>query len=103
MSAVAAPKREAGDVPERLEQGRADLPLGHQRVEALEVALFLARHAGDEVRRGRALAEHGELAGVDARRAIFAGLVDAQHRGAVDLAVAGARRSFAARSTPARK
>src|SRR5688572_20055112 len=56
------------------------------------MALLLARHAGDEVRRRRALAEHGELARVDASRAIFAGLVDAQHRRAVDLAVAGARR-----------
>ena len=39
---------------------------------------------------GLVLAEHGELAGIDAGRAIFAGLVDAQHRRDVGARVAGA-------------
>ena len=46
---------------------------------------------GDGVRRGRILAQHGELPGIDARRAIFAGLVDAQHRRAVGARSPGAR------------
>ena len=39
-------EREAGDVPERLERGRADPPLGHQLVETVEMALFLRRPCG---------------------------------------------------------
>ena len=34
-------EREAGDVPHRLQRGRPHAPLGHQRVEAVEMALFL--------------------------------------------------------------
>ena len=42
-------EREAGDVPQRLKRGRAHPPLGHQRVEALEVPLLLRRHARDQL------------------------------------------------------
>ena len=75
-------EREAGDVPQRLKRGRPNPPLGHQRVEALKMPLLLRRHARDQLGFGAVAAQHGELAGVDAGRAIFAGLVDAQHRSA---------------------
>ena len=42
-------EREAGDVPQRLERGRAHAPLGHQRVEAVEMPLLLRRHARDQL------------------------------------------------------
>ena len=35
-------EREAGDVPHRLQRGRANAPLGHQLVETLEVPLLPA-------------------------------------------------------------
>jgi len=54
------------------------------------VPLLLRRHARDELGFGAIAAEHRELAGVDAGRAIFAGLVDAQHRCAIGPPFTGA-------------
>ena len=74
-------ERMAGDVPERLEHGRPHAALGHHRVEMVEVPLLLRRPSAAIMRaRGMAVAEHRQLAGIDAGGAIFAGLVDAQHR-----------------------
>src|SRR5687768_8357854 len=53
------------------------------------MCLFLLRHAGDNSPGRAVLAEHRQLAGVDAGRAIFAGLVDAQHGVGVGPAIAG--------------
>ena len=64
-------------VPDRLEQGRADAPLRDHRVETAAVLAFLRGHRGDAARGGNMAAHHGELAGIDARRAIFTRLVDA--------------------------
>ncbi len=49
---------------------------------------------------GMMFAEHGELAGIDAGRAIFAGLVDAQHRGDVGARLACPERRQAASKGP---
>src|SRR5690242_14032578 len=57
--------------------------------------LLLRRHAGDQLGFGAVGAEHRKLAGVDARRAIFARLVDADHRRTVGPAVAGPPRAHA--------
>src|SRR5262249_36317061 len=73
-----------------LERGRADAPFAHQMIEALEVPFFLRRHPRDQFGFGAIAPQHGELPGVDPGRAIFAGLVDPQHRGAVGTAIAGA-------------
>ena len=95
-------ERVAGDMPERLEQGRAHAALRHHRVEMLEMPLLLRRHAGDQARGRLAVAEHRELAGIDAGRAIFAGLIDAQHRGGVGARVAGPPAGGGAQSRPGR-
>ena len=42
-------EREPCNVPQRLERGRTNAAIGHQRVEALKVALFLGRHARDQL------------------------------------------------------
>src|SRR3546814_2406092 len=55
------PKRMAGDLPERLEQGRTDAAVGDQPVEFLQVALLLGGHSRDRAGTGVAVAEHGEL------------------------------------------
>src|SRR5687767_8810053 len=52
------------------------------------MALLLRRHTRDLVRGGRIAGEHRQLPGIDARRAIFAGLVDPQHRFPVEPLVA---------------
>ena len=54
------------------------------------MALLLRGHAGDQLRGRRVASQHRELAGIDARRAIFAGLIDAEHRSAIGAPVAGA-------------
>src|SRR3546814_10547915 len=41
------PKRMAGDLPERLEQGRTDTAVGDQPVEFLQGALLLGGHSRD--------------------------------------------------------
>ena len=90
ISAVAAPSAK----PATLQSGCSAVgrtpPLGHQPVEAIEVPLLLRRHARDLVRGAGIAPEHRQLAGIDAGRAIFAGLVDAQHRRPVGAAIAGA-------------
>ena len=59
--------------------------------------LFLARHAGDDPAIGMTIAHHRQLAGIDARRAELAGLIDAQHRRAVPIRQAlGRARIFGA-------
>ena len=94
-------QRESGDVPKRLERGRAHPPLGHQGIEARQMAVFLRGHARDQLGFRAVAAEHGELAGIDARRAIFARLVDAEHRRAVGPASPGRQRLIGA--TPERQ
>src|SRR3954451_116964 len=96
-------ERESGDIPQWLQRGWAHASLGHERVETIEVPLLLGRHPRDELGFRAIPAEHGELAGVDSRRAIFAGLVDPQPRCAVGPPVAGTppahrRDAFASRN-----
>src|SRR3546814_5839993 len=67
---------------------RSPAPRDH-RVEERLVAILLRRHARDRSRHRRAIAHHRELAGIDARRAIFARLIDADHRLGHGFAVAG--------------
>ena len=50
-------KREAGDLPYRLQRRRPHLALCHQSVEPGQVALFLLRHPGDGAARRPVLAE----------------------------------------------
>ena len=104
-SAPAKPgvERVAGDRPERLQYRRPHAARGEKRVEMAEMLLLLRRHAGDQRGRLVAIPEHGELARVNTRRAIFAGLVDADHRVARRAAVAGTPVAHAARSLLARK
>src|SRR5436190_498469 len=83
-------QRMAGDRPEWLQDGRADAARREQVVKMLQMLLFLRGHAADLAGERMVLAEHGELAGIDAGRAIFPGLVDAQHRGGVGPRVTGA-------------
>ena len=71
-------EREAGGVPDRRQRGRPHAPFDDQPVEGLEMLLFLFGHPADRLA-DRAVAEHGKLAGIDARRAVFAGMVDADH------------------------
>src|SRR3990167_3620559 len=73
-------ERKTCDVPEGLEGGRPHPALDDHRVEEFPVPLFLFGHMRDFARHRVAVAHHRELAGIDARRAIFAGLVDADHR-----------------------
>ena len=70
-------EREAGEVPQRLQQRRPHPPLRQHLVELGEVLAFLRGHLPDH-RRGAAAPEHPELALVDAHRAVLAGVVDAQ-------------------------
>src|SRR6266567_4733523 len=63
-------QRVARDVPERRERGRPYTMLAHQFLEALEVPALLLRHLADNAA-GRGLAEHGELAFVDADGAVL--------------------------------
>src|SRR4051794_4030634 len=60
--------------------------------------LLLRRHSGDQLGFRAVAAKDGELPGIDPGCAIFAGLVDAQHRGAVRAAVAGAPAGHARRA-----
>ena len=59
------------------------------RRSARDAAASCAAMRAISLASGRIAAKHGELAGVDARRAIFAGLVDAEHRSAIGAPVAG--------------
>src|SRR5215831_13947753 len=61
-----------------MEEGRQYPALAQQRLEARKVALLGLRHAADLVG-ATAPPEHVELALIDARRPVFAGVVDAQH------------------------
>ena len=72
-------KRESRNTPQGLQRGRADPSVGHQPVETFEMASFLCRHAGNLVSCGGAPAKDCQLPGIDSRRAIFTGLIDAQH------------------------
>jgi hypothetical protein len=69
----------AGDMPQRLQQGRAHMARAHQFVEGGEVALFLPGHPADFVARPAA-PDHRQLAVIDPHRAVFAGVVDPDHR-----------------------
>src|SRR5213075_1162286 len=80
---------EAGHLPQGLERGGANAPLGHQLVETVEVTLLLGRHSRDLVRGGSASAKHRQLPRINPCRAIFAGLIDAKHRLPVGALVAG--------------
>src|SRR3546814_20683916 len=53
------PKRMAGDLPERLEQGRTDAAVGDQPVEFLQVALLLGGHSRDRANRKRVVEGRG--------------------------------------------
>ena len=70
---------EPGPVPERLQRGRADPAARHQCIELRAVARFLLCHAGDFSRIGAAITHHRQLAGVDPRGAVFAGVIDPDH------------------------
>ncbi len=72
-------ERIAGDVPQRMQDGRADAALDDQVVEHREVPRLLRLHPPDRRGDGGAVAHHRELSGVDPRGAIFAGVVDADH------------------------
>src|SRR5438105_4999791 len=71
-------------MPQRLQQGRPCVACPHQFVEFGEVALLLLGHMADLVA-GAAAPDHRELAVIDAYRAVFTGMVDADHRGDVAL------------------
>ena len=68
-------QREAGDMPDRQQRGRADPARGDQPGEGVEVHLLLVLHVPDH-RLPLGAAEHRELAGVDPLGAVFAGVVD---------------------------
>ena len=73
-------EREAGDVPERRQQRSA--ARGARRAGASKAARWrfsCSAMRADRARRAAA-PEHRELALIDARRAVFAGMVDADHR-----------------------
>ncbi len=76
-------QRKTGDVPEGLEKCRPNLAASHHRIEMVEMAVFLHRHMLDLPCHGMAIPQNGELPGIDAGRAIFACLIDAQHGGAI--------------------
>ncbi len=71
-------KRKAGDVPERRQRSRPHVALGEETVELAEMALLLLRHLVDRAR-SAAAADDRELPGIDACRAVLAGLIDADH------------------------
>ena len=73
-------ERIARDVPQRVEQGRPDAAAGDEVVEHREVARLLVLHPRDRGGDRAAPAHDGELAGIDPRRAVLAGVVDADHR-----------------------
>src|SRR6185437_2013551 len=70
----------ARDMPQRRQHRRPHATLDDEPVEGIEMALLLLGHAADDRCRGGA-AEHRELAVIDALRAIFAGVIDADHAG----------------------
>src|SRR3569832_1315782 len=72
-------QRESGDTPHRLQRRRTRAALDDQPVEGFEMTLFFCRHAADCFAR-RFVAKHRELAFIDAHRAIFAGMIDTNHR-----------------------
>src|SRR5690606_7893482 len=76
-------ERVARDRPDRLQRGRADAATGDHGVEFGFVADFLLRRGSYLGRMRGAIAHHGQLPGVDAGGAVFARLVDADHRGTV--------------------
>ena len=69
-------ERIAGQVPQRQQRGRAHPPVGDQVREGVEVVLLLRLHVAQDVA-FVAVAEHRELALVDALGAVLAGMVDA--------------------------
>src|SRR3984957_9459531 len=82
-------ERVARDVPERRQRRRPHPALGGEAVELREVAQLLLLHLADRTG-NMAAADHRELPGIDARRAVFPGLVDADHpRRVIRHAVAG--------------
>ena len=71
-------ERIAGNIPQRVKQGRPHPPLAQQRLEPGEVALLGLGHLPDHPG-GAAAAEHVQLPFIDAGRAVLAGVIDAQH------------------------
>jgi hypothetical protein len=62
-----------------MEHGRPHVARAHQFVEGGEVALFLPGHPADFVARPAA-PDDRKLAVIDPHRAVFAGVVDPDHR-----------------------
>src|SRR3954454_10463584 len=60
--------------------------------------LFLGRHAGDQLGFGTISTKNRQLPSIDARRAIFAGLIDAKHGLGVAAGHARSSRAHARRS-----
>src|SRR5690606_8022178 len=71
------------DGPYRLQGGGTDATLRHHGIEFGLMSALLLGHGAYLRRIWRAVAHHGELPGIDAGGAVFAGLIDADHRGAI--------------------
>ena len=75
-------EREAGHMPDGRQRRRPYMAFVYDFVEACEMHLLIFRHAGeriDDFAFVRQIAKDGALAFIDADRAIFTGMVDADH------------------------
>ena len=68
----------AREVPERQQGRRAHAAVGDQCLEGVEVDLFLIAHVADQIA-FVAAPQHRKLPGVNARRAVLSGVIDADH------------------------
>ena len=71
-------KREPDHVPERQHRGGPHPAPHHQLREPIQMLLLLRLHLAQRVR-AVGTPQHRELAGIDARGAVFAGMVHADH------------------------
>src|SRR6185437_5315813 len=76
-------QRKSRHAPYRLQRGGPHAPFVYELVERLEMFLFLFRHVRDclgRTARFGSRAHHRKLTFIDAHRAIFARMIDADHR-----------------------
>lgn len=81
-------EREPGDGPHRAKQCRPHTPFAKEPVEGLQMPRLLPRHVSDQVRVRMAPAHCGKLPCIDARRAIFARLIDPHHSRGIGAGIA---------------
>ena len=100
-------QRIAGDFPEWLQCRRPNAAIRDHLVKSIQMPLLLFCHMVDCAAMRRVIAHHRELALVDLRRAIFASLIDPDHRSDIgfclpQLSICHAQLPFVRSPPPAR-